>query len=88
VPLNSYDYFQLYKIKENCKLIHIYVIKLLSNYLQALFEIERAKCSQCKLDCCKLVKHIKLLPLKKARRIHQKGCSKHCKYKENVRVAH
>jgi hypothetical protein len=63
--LNSYDYFKLYKIKENCKLIHIYVIKLLSNYLQALFQIERAKCSQCKLDCCKLVKHIKPLPLEK-----------------------
>ncbi|XP_035816379.1 uncharacterized protein [Zea mays] len=32
---------------------------------QALFQIERGKCSQCKLDCCKLVKHIKLLPLGK-----------------------
>ncbi|CAD6340652.1 unnamed protein product [Miscanthus lutarioriparius] len=32
---------------------------------QALFQIERGKCSQCKLDCCKLVKHIKPLPLEK-----------------------
>lgn len=55
----------MYKIKESCKLIHIYQIKLLDNYLQALFQIERGKCSQCKLDCCKLVKHIKPLPLEK-----------------------
>ncbi|CAN6176080.1 unnamed protein product [Urochloa humidicola] len=32
---------------------------------QALFQIERGKCSQCKLDCCKLVKHIKPLPMEK-----------------------
>ncbi|CAD6344033.1 unnamed protein product [Miscanthus lutarioriparius] len=32
---------------------------------QALFQIERGKCSQCKLDCYKLVKHIKPLPLEK-----------------------
>ncbi|XP_062187807.1 uncharacterized protein LOC133891109 isoform X2 [Phragmites australis] len=32
---------------------------------QALFQIERGKCSQCKLDCCKLVKHIKPLPVEK-----------------------
>ncbi|KAK3125590.1 hypothetical protein QOZ80_7BG0607030 [Eleusine coracana subsp. coracana] len=29
---------------------------------QALFQIERGKCSQCKLDCSKLVKHLKPLP--------------------------
>ncbi|WVZ66594.1 hypothetical protein U9M48_015789 [Paspalum notatum var. saurae] len=32
---------------------------------QALFQIEHGKCSQCKLDCCKLVKHIKPLPVEK-----------------------
>ncbi|KAJ1291737.1 hypothetical protein BS78_02G339000 [Paspalum vaginatum] len=32
---------------------------------QELFQIEHGKCSQCKLDCCKLVKHIKLLPVEK-----------------------
>ncbi|KAL6656905.1 hypothetical protein ACP70R_004685 [Stipagrostis hirtigluma subsp. patula] len=32
---------------------------------QALFQIERGKCSQCKLDCCKLVKHLKPLSAEK-----------------------
>lgn len=33
---------------------------------QALFQIEHGICSQCKLDCCKLVKYIK--PLGKRKR--------------------
>ncbi|KAK3127605.1 hypothetical protein QOZ80_7AG0575620 [Eleusine coracana subsp. coracana] len=32
---------------------------------QALFQIERGKCSQCKLDCSKLVKHLKPLPVER-----------------------
>ncbi|TVU38101.1 hypothetical protein EJB05_11454 [Eragrostis curvula] len=32
---------------------------------QALFQIEHGRCSQCKLDCCKLVKHLKPLPMEK-----------------------
>ncbi|PVH65178.1 hypothetical protein PAHAL_2G436900 [Panicum hallii] len=40
---------------------------------QALFQLERGKCSQCKLDCCKLVKHIKPLPMEKREEYIQKA---------------
>ncbi|CAD6223220.1 unnamed protein product [Miscanthus lutarioriparius] len=53
--------FQEYRLRTSGRALR----QLLGNYLQALFQIERGKCSQCKLDCCKLVKHIKPLPLEK-----------------------
>jgi len=40
---------------------------------QALFQLERGKCAQCKLDCCKLVKHIKPLPMEKREEYIQKA---------------
>ncbi|RLN33318.1 DNA annealing helicase and endonuclease ZRANB3 [Panicum miliaceum] len=40
---------------------------------QALFQLERGKCCQCKLDCCKLVKHIKPLPMEKREEYIQKA---------------
>ncbi|XP_020151028.1 uncharacterized protein [Aegilops tauschii subsp. strangulata] len=44
------DCFRLYRLRTNQSALR-----------QALFQIEHGICSQCKLDCCKLVKHIKPL---------------------------
>lgn len=48
------DCFQEYRLRTSSRALR-----------QALFQIERGKCSQCKLDCCNLVKHIKPLPVEK-----------------------